>query len=52
MKNYTIYLKHDKGKISLNLMADSIDQAVKAIMAYENCPERAIYKIEVREVAK
>ena len=42
LKNYTLTVKHDKGKKKIKTTASSEAEAKKKIMNYEKCPESAI----------
>jgi len=50
MKNdlfiFEFTLKHDAGKIALQVYAANIADAVKQVLTVEKAPERAILKIE------
>lgn len=48
MKKYIITLKHDKGSIKLAVNAESITDAVKAVLIVEGAPETAIKNIKVK----
>ena len=48
MKKYTITLKHDNGKVKLSINAESITDAVKAVLIIEGAPETAILNIKVK----
>ena len=39
-------LKHDAGKVAIQVYAKTIDAAVKQVLSVERAPERAILKIE------
>ena len=47
MKKYTITLKHDNGKVKLNINAASISDAIKAVLTIEGAPECAIVNVKV-----
>ena len=45
MTTYLFKLKHDKGTVSLYVIADNEEIAKQIVMENERCPERAIYSI-------
>lgn len=48
MKKYIITLKHDNGTVKLAVNAESITDAVKAVLIIEGAPECAISNIKVK----
>lgn len=48
MKKYIITLKHDSGTVKLAVNAESITDAVKAVLIIEGAPECAISNIKVK----
>jgi formiminotetrahydrofolate cyclodeaminase len=47
MKKYTVTLKHDNGKVRLSINAESITDAIKAVLIIEGAPESAIVNVKV-----
>jgi formiminotetrahydrofolate cyclodeaminase len=47
MKKYTVTLKHDNGKVRLSINAESITDAIKAVLIIEGAPECAIVNVKV-----
>jgi len=46
MKTYKLTLKHDHGKVRITVKAENEQKAKELVMKSENCPERAIVKIQ------
>jgi hypothetical protein len=42
---YTANLRHDKGKVTINVLATSPESAKTKIMLAENCPESTIISL-------
>ena len=49
MHTYYITVKHDNGKFKVKATATDEAAAKQQVMDFENCPERAIIKIELKE---
>jgi formiminotetrahydrofolate cyclodeaminase len=47
MKKYTVTLKHDNGKVRLSINAESITDAIKAVLIIEGAPESAIVNVKL-----
>ena len=45
MREFTITLRHDDGKVSITTWADSKEQAVKQVLDAECAPENAVIGI-------
>ena len=45
-KEYILMLRHNEGKHTLRIGANSEEHAIKRICESESCPERAVIKIE------
>lgn len=50
MKEYIFTIVHDKGKHKITTYAQTLSQALVAIMNAERCPERAIINIKINEI--
>jgi hypothetical protein len=46
IRPYIVTLKHDAGRIRLEVMAYNIDSAIDLAMELERCPRRAIVGIK------
>jgi hypothetical protein len=45
MREFTIKLRHDNGKVSITTWADSKEQAIKQVLDAEGAPESAVIAI-------
>jgi len=47
MQRYIITLKHDRGKIKICSVSNSIKSATETVLDYEKAPESAIINIKI-----